>query len=38
MSSPNLTWQEQNELYKTTIDNIIYTRLDEDIKIEITYK
>jgi len=38
ITNPNLTWEDQNELYKTIIDSIIYTRLAEDIKVEMTYK
>ncbi|WP_195199588.1 recombinase family protein [Faecalispora jeddahensis] len=33
-----LTWEEQNELYKTLIDYIEYTRVGEEIIIQIAYK
>lgn len=36
--NPQLTWEEQNELYKTLIDYIEYTRVGEEIKIQIAYK
>lgn len=38
IKNPELTWEEQNELYKTLIDYITYTRVDGETKIEITFK
>lgn len=36
--NPNLTWEDQNELYKTIIDTVTYKRLGEEIHLEISYK
>ena len=38
ISNPHLTWEEQNELYKTLIDYIVYTRLGDETYIQIVYK
>jgi len=38
IKNPNLTWEDQNQLYKTIIDHIDYTRTDDDIQIQIIYK
>jgi site-specific DNA recombinase len=38
IKNPDLTWEEQNELYKTLIDYITYKRVDRETKIEITFK
>ncbi len=38
IENPELTWEDQNQLYKTIIDYIVYTRIEDDINIEITYK
>lgn len=38
IDNSNLTYKDQNELYKTIIDHIDYTRIGDDIKLQITYK
>ncbi len=38
IENPDLTWEDQNQLYKTIIDYIDYTRINDDIIIDITYK
>ncbi|MBU3072845.1 recombinase family protein [Clostridium estertheticum] len=38
IKNPELTWKEQNELYKTIIDYVTYTREDKETIIEITFK
>ena len=35
ISNSNLTREEQNELYKTPMDYMLYTRVDEEMKIQI---
>ncbi|MGI5912305.1 MAG: hypothetical protein ACOX6E_06990, partial [Syntrophomonadaceae bacterium] len=38
IENPDLTWEDQNQLYKTIIDYVDYTRIDDNILISITYK
>ncbi len=38
IENPDLTWEDQNQLYKTIIDHVDYTRMNDDIMIAITYK
>lgn len=38
ISNPDLTWEQQNELYKTLIDYVVYTKLGDEMKIQIIYK
>ncbi|HWR60715.1 MAG TPA: hypothetical protein VN580_03840 [Clostridia bacterium] len=38
IANPDLTWEEQNELYKTLIEHVLYTKVDEKIKIQVVYR
>jgi len=38
MSNPLLTWEEQNELYKTIIEYIDYKYVENSLTIEIKFK
>ncbi len=38
IKNPDLTWEEQNALYKTIIECVVYTRQDNEIQLEIIYK
>ncbi|KHO39589.1 hypothetical protein OR62_04845 [Clostridium tetani] len=38
IKNPDLTWEEQNELYKTIMYYITYIRVDDEIKMESIYK
>ncbi len=38
MSNPLLTWEEQNELYKTIIEYIGYKYVENSLTIEIKFK
>jgi len=38
IAHPDLTWEEQNELYKTLIEYVVYTKVDEKIKIQVVYR
>ncbi len=38
IENPDLTWEDQNQLYKTIIDHVDYTKMNDDIMIAITYK
>jgi site-specific DNA recombinase len=38
IQNPNLTWEQQNELYKTIIDYISYKRIGDNVELTITYK
>lgn len=38
MSNPLLTWEEQNELFKTIIEYIDYKYVENSLTIEIKFK
>lgn len=38
INNPDITWEEQNELYKTLIDYVLYTKINAEMKIQIVFK